>query len=85
MYAPLIFILFQNVGPVAISATPSYYHTPTGESPVYYRSQCSLNIPVEDVGIFTHSLQAYIYPDVTGGEALVDAIAVFSKPQPSFY
>ena len=58
-------------GPVPIATTPTYSHTPTGETPVYYRSECSVSVPVEDLGEGTHSFQGYIYPDVTGGKTLV--------------
>ena len=55
--------------PTAI--TQSYSHRPTGESPVYYRSSCSVSVSVEDLGEGTHSFQGYIYPGVTGGKSLV--------------
>ncbi|GFR96537.1 hypothetical protein ElyMa_002723300 [Elysia marginata] len=56
-----------------ITKTPYYRHTETDESPVYYRSQCSVSVSVEELGEGTHSFQGYIYPDVTGGENLGNA------------
>ncbi|GFR96541.1 collagen alpha-5(VI) chain [Elysia marginata] len=74
--------------PVRINKTPNYSHTETDESPVYYRSQCSVSVSVEELGEGTHSFQGYIYPDVTGGESLVNVTApnatvTLSMPQAS--
>ncbi|GFR72735.1 hypothetical protein ElyMa_002120500 [Elysia marginata] len=59
---------------VQLNGHVSYNHTETGETPVYYRSQCSVSVPVRELRDRTHSLQAYIYPGVEGGEYLVKAI-----------
>ena len=59
---------------VSLSVRPSYEHPETGHSPVYYRSQCSVSVPAQDLGEGTHSFQGYIYPDVPGGESLVTAL-----------
>ena len=67
-------LLFQNGTPEMISTIPEYDQTETGDSLVYYSSRCSVSVAVEDLGEGTHSFQGYIYPDVTGGEDLVDAI-----------
>ncbi|GFR72746.1 cell adhesion molecule 3 [Elysia marginata] len=56
------------------TTSPVYTHTETGETPVYYRSQCSLSVPVGDLGEGTHSFQGYIYPDVSDGEKLVPGL-----------
>ena len=64
---------FQGNKPLDIKATPSYSHIPTGDIPVSYKTQCSLSIPPTELGFGTHSFQAYIYPDIPGGESLVDA------------
>ncbi|KAK3767342.1 hypothetical protein RRG08_050889 [Elysia crispata] len=61
--------------PVRIIESPGYTHKETGGTPVYYKSQCSVSVPVADLAEGTHRFQAYIYPDVTGGESLVDALA----------
>ena len=45
-----------------------------GVSPVYYSSSCSVSVSVSELGEGTHSFQGYIYPDVTGGGTLVNAI-----------
>ena len=50
---------------------PVYSHTETGETPVYYRSQCSVSVSVQELGEGTHSFTGYIYPDVTGGSTKV--------------
>ena len=72
MYPNLSYLLFSKGGaPVPTASTQSYSHKPTGESPVYYRSECSVSVPVEDLGEGTHSFQGYIYPNVTGGKSLV--------------
>ncbi|KAK3728896.1 hypothetical protein RRG08_017609, partial [Elysia crispata] len=52
---------------VEIPTNPVYSHTPTGETPVYYRSQCSVSVPVQELGEGTHRFIGYIYPDVTNG------------------
>ena len=59
---------------MSITTIPTYNHKQTGESPVYYRSECSVSVPVEDLGEGTHSFQGYIYPDVSGGKSLVGPI-----------
>ncbi|KAK3737787.1 hypothetical protein RRG08_061709 [Elysia crispata] len=50
---------------------PVYSHTETGETPVYYRSQCSVSVSVQELGEGTHSFTGYIYPGVTGDPAKV--------------
>ncbi|GFS19311.1 vascular cell adhesion molecule [Elysia marginata] len=55
-----------------ITKTPLYIHTETGATPVYYRSLCSVNVPVKELGEGTHSWVGFIYPDVTGGQSLVN-------------
>ncbi|KAK3798993.1 hypothetical protein RRG08_050229 [Elysia crispata] len=62
--------------PVGITESPDYTHTETGGTPVYYRSQCSVSVPVADLGEGTHRFQAYIYPNVTGGKKLVEAVTL---------
>ena len=64
----------QNGSRFSIVSAPIYEHHETGDAPVYYRSKCSVSVPVTDLGEGTHSFQAYIYPNVTGGEHLVRAI-----------
>ncbi|GFS19596.1 collagen alpha-5(VI) chain [Elysia marginata] len=64
----------NNSDPVKITKRPDYSNTETGGTPVYYRSQCSVRLSVEELGEGTHSFLGYIYPDVTGGESLVDGI-----------
>ncbi|GFR77524.1 hypothetical protein ElyMa_005827100 [Elysia marginata] len=68
-----------------------YSHTTipaTVTTPVYYRSQCSTNMSVEELGEGTHSFLGYIYPDVTHGELLAkritpDKTVTLSFPQVS--
>ncbi|RUS89867.1 hypothetical protein EGW08_002397 [Elysia chlorotica] len=60
--------------PVKIQERADYIHTETEERPVYYWSQCSVTVPVESLGEGEHQFQVYLYPDVTGGETLVDAL-----------
>ncbi|KAK3791951.1 hypothetical protein RRG08_023273 [Elysia crispata] len=50
---------------------PIYSHTETVETPVYYRSQCSVSVSVQELGEGTHSFIGYIYPGVTGGSTKV--------------
>ncbi|KAK3771760.1 hypothetical protein RRG08_057102 [Elysia crispata] len=54
-----------------IPRNPVYIHTPTGETPFYYRSQCSVTVSVQELGEGTHSFTGYIYPGVTGDPAKV--------------
>ena len=70
----LLRCLFQDNESVLIDTYPTYIHTPTEERPVYYRAQCSVTVPIADLGEGTHSFVGYIYPDVTDGKSLVDAI-----------
>ncbi|GFO08863.1 hemicentin-1 [Plakobranchus ocellatus] len=56
---------------VTINKTPTYNHTELTGTPVYYRSECSVDIPVTELGEGTHSFRAFIYPDVTDGIDLV--------------
>ena len=77
MFPPVcifVYTLYQEGSPVRITESPDYNHTETGGTPAYYRSQCSVSVPVADLGEGTHRFQAQIYPDVTGGESLVDAL-----------
>ncbi|GFO46649.1 hypothetical protein PoB_007315400 [Plakobranchus ocellatus] len=67
----------ENGGPhVKIAITPTYIHTQTVGKPVYYRSECSVDVPVAELGEGTHSFRAFIYPDVTDGKDLVAATTV---------
>ncbi|GFR96644.1 neural cell adhesion molecule 1 [Elysia marginata] len=71
-------LLFQGGNSVKITETPVYSHTvipATASTPVYYRSQCSVSVSVEELGEGTHSFLGYIYPDVTGGLGMVNGIA----------
>ncbi|GFR98882.1 hemicentin-2 [Elysia marginata] len=45
--------------------TVAYSHTETGESPVYYRSQCSVSLSVEELGEGTSNFRVWISPNVT--------------------
>ncbi|KAK3741882.1 hypothetical protein RRG08_065455 [Elysia crispata] len=56
---------------VEIATNSVYSHTETGETPVYYRSQCSVTVPVQELGEGTYSFTGYIYPGVTGDPAKV--------------
>ncbi|GFR77111.1 hypothetical protein ElyMa_003960200 [Elysia marginata] len=62
-----------------LNETVTYNHTTVGENPVYHRSWCSLVAPIDDQGDKTHTLQAYIYPGVDGGEDLVEPITVMAE------
>ncbi|GFO27298.1 kin of irre protein [Plakobranchus ocellatus] len=72
--------------PVTINKTPTYNHTELTGKPVYYRSECSVDVPVAELGEGTHSFRAFIYPDVTDGIDLVTATTasttVTLKPPP---
>ncbi|GFR94443.1 vascular cell adhesion protein 1, partial [Elysia marginata] len=60
---------------VKVNNGPVYTHTPipaTATTPVYYRSQCSVNVSVQELGEGTHSFLGYIYPGVTRGKNLVN-------------
>ena len=70
------YTLFQKCSPVRITESPDYIHTETGGTSVYYRSQCWVSVPVSKLGEGTHRFQAYIYPDVTDGESLVEAVTL---------
>ncbi|GFS13286.1 hypothetical protein ElyMa_001393000, partial [Elysia marginata] len=65
----------KNGGPsVKVNNDPVCSHTAipaTATTPVYYSSQCSVIVPVEELGEGTHSFLGYIYPDVIGGEYMV--------------
>ncbi|GFN93543.1 fibroblast growth factor receptor 3, partial [Plakobranchus ocellatus] len=58
---------------VTINKTPTYNPTALTGTPVYYRSECSVDVPVAELGEGTHSFSAFIYPDVTDGINLVTA------------
>ncbi|GFN93546.1 kin of irre-like protein 1, partial [Plakobranchus ocellatus] len=57
---------------VTIKIDPAYNHTERTGTPVYYRSECSVDVPVVELGEGTHSFRAFIYPDVTDGIDLVN-------------
>ncbi|GFO08835.1 protein amalgam-like protein [Plakobranchus ocellatus] len=58
---------------VPINKITTYNHTNLTGTPVYYRSECSVDVPVAELGEGTHSFRAFIYPDVTDGIDLVAA------------
>ncbi|GFO46642.1 hypothetical protein PoB_007314700 [Plakobranchus ocellatus] len=58
---------------VTINKTPTYNPTALTGTPVYYMSECSVDVPVAELGEGTHSFRALIYPDVTNGINLVAA------------
>ena len=58
---------------VPITTQPSYSHSPTGETPVHYVSQCSVSVAADELGVGINSFQAYIYPDVINGKNVVSA------------
>ncbi|GFO35202.1 hypothetical protein PoB_006170700, partial [Plakobranchus ocellatus] len=58
---------------VTINKTPTYNPSQVTGSPVYYRTECSVDVPVAELGEGTHSFRAFIYPDVTDGINLVTA------------
>ncbi|GFN84766.1 cell adhesion molecule [Plakobranchus ocellatus] len=58
---------------VTINKTPTYNHTELTGTPTYYRSECSVDVPVAELGEGTHSFRAFIYPTVTDGINLVAA------------
>ncbi|GFO28848.1 hypothetical protein PoB_005535300 [Plakobranchus ocellatus] len=60
---------------ITINKSPTYNHTQTTGSLVYYWSECSVDVPVEELGEGTHSFSTFIYPDVTDGIDLVDETA----------
>ena len=66
-----VHLYFQRGNSMEIPTNPVYSHTPTGETPVYYRSQCSVTVSVQELGEGTHSFTGYIYPGVTGDPAKV--------------
>ncbi|GFR87313.1 hypothetical protein ElyMa_002490500, partial [Elysia marginata] len=76
---------------VKVNNGPVYSHTTipaTATIPVYYRSQCSVNVSVQELGEGTHSFLGFIYPDVTGGKNNVygitlDKTVTLSFPQVS--
>ena len=69
-YLTVAYLYFQRGNSVEIT-NPVYSHTPAGETPVYYRSQCSVSVPVQELSEGTHSFTGYIYPGVTGDPAKV--------------
>ncbi|GFO27303.1 hypothetical protein PoB_005380800 [Plakobranchus ocellatus] len=58
---------------VAIDKTPTYNPTYLMGRPTYYRSECSVDVSVAELGEGTHSFSTFIYPDVTDGIGLVAA------------
>ncbi|GFO46653.1 hypothetical protein PoB_007315800 [Plakobranchus ocellatus] len=62
---------------ITINKTPTYRHTKITGTPVYYRSECSVDVPVAELGEGTHSFSAFMYPDVRNGIDLVDETAAF--------
>ena len=67
----IVYVHSQGGNSVEITTNPVYSHTETGETPVYHRSQCSVTVPVQELGEGTHSFTGYIYPGVTGDPAKV--------------
>ena len=67
----VVYFHSQGGNSVEIATNSIYSHTETGETPVYYRSQCSVTVPVQELGEGTHSFTGYIYPGVTGDPAKV--------------
>ena len=67
----VVYLYFQGGNSVEITTNPVYSHTETGGTPVYYRSQCSVSVSVQELGEGTHSFTGYIYPGVTGDPAKV--------------
>ncbi|GFR99202.1 hypothetical protein ElyMa_001038200 [Elysia marginata] len=61
---------------VKIAKSPDYSHKETAKDPVYYSSACLVTVPKKELGEGTHSFSGYIYPDVTGGENLVNGITL---------
>ncbi|GFO32209.1 hypothetical protein PoB_005871400 [Plakobranchus ocellatus] len=61
---------------VTINTTPTYNPTELTGTPVYYRSECSIDVTVAELGEGTHNFRAFIYPDVTDGKDLVAATTV---------
>ena len=66
----VVYLYFQGGNPVEIT-NPVYSHTETGDTPVYYMSQCSVSVSVQELGKGTHSFTGYIYPGVRGDPAKV--------------
>ncbi|GFO46665.1 neural cell adhesion molecule 1 [Plakobranchus ocellatus] len=58
---------------ITINKSPTYNPTALTGTPVYYRSECSVDVPVAELGEGTHTFRAFIYPDVTDGIDLVTA------------
>ena len=69
-----VYLYFQGGNSMEIPTSPVYSHTETGETPVYYRSQCSVSVSVQELREGTHSFTGYIYPDVTGRSTKVTGI-----------
>ena len=67
----VVYLHSQGGNSVNIITNPVYSHTETGGTPVYYRSQCSVSVSVQELGEGTHSFTGYIYPSVTGDPAKV--------------
>ena len=67
-------LIFQGGDRVSITQSPDYDYYSVRVSPVYWGSSCSVSVSVSELGEGTHSFQGYIYPNVTGGENLVDSI-----------
>ena len=67
----IVYLYFQGGNSVEILTNPVYSHTETGDTPVYYRSQCSVSVSVQELGEGRHSFTGYIYPGVTGDPAKV--------------
>ena len=70
----VVYLYYQVGNSMKIPTNPVYSHTPTGDTPVYYRSQCSVSVPVQELGEGTHSFTGYIYPGVTGRSSGVNGI-----------
>ena len=62
----IVHLYSQEGNAMEITTNSVYSHPPTCETPVYYRSQCSISVSVQKLGEGTHSFTGYIYPGVTG-------------------
>ena len=46
----IVHLYSQEGNAMGITTNPVYSHPETGETPVYYRSQCSVSVSVQELG-----------------------------------
>ena len=71
-HVTIVYLHSQGGNSVKILTNSVQSHPETGETPVYYMSQYSVTVSVQELWEGIHSFTGYIYPGVTGDPAKVN-------------